>query len=258
MNADVYLARVIQKYQPKDHLPYLGELNQLKSLLMGWAGQWHVGVFDSGSMAKGTAISIASDVDYLVSLSSGCNDMNGGLKGIYESLYKQLSTSYSNVRKQNVSIRINLYGLEVDVTPAMKLGVLTSNHWIYVSKKDTRQQTNIRKHITDISTSGRLNEIKVMKIWREINKLDFPSIYLEYLITKRILILRPQGATGNNCFHILQELAKESGNPLFARIEDPANSSNILSDLLSVEEKNRIISTARKAVQQSYWEQIVW
>jgi hypothetical protein len=45
---------------------------------------------------------------------------------------------------------------------------------------------------------------------------------------------------GNNVWHALNELAKDNGNPLSARIVDPANSNNILSDLLNQTEKNKI------------------
>ncbi|MEK9132021.1 MAG: hypothetical protein AAB447_03870, partial [Patescibacteria group bacterium] len=163
----------------------------------------------------------------MVSLKSNCNQNNGGLKSIYDSLYDKLNGSYRNVRKQNVSVRINLNGLEVDVTPARKHTGLTNDHWVYLSKQNTRQQTNVQRHITDISRSGRTNEIKVLKIWRELNKLDFPSVYLEYLLVKNILAGRSIASDqlAPNCWHIFNELAKGAGNPLLARVFDPANSA---------------------------------
>jgi len=79
-----------------------------------------------------------------------------------------------------------------------------------LSKKDTRRQTNIQKHINDISNSGRTNEIKLLKIWRELNKLEFPSIYMEYLV---IEILsgksRGSGSLADNFMYVLSELAKD-------------------------------------------------
>jgi hypothetical protein len=228
-------------------------------MLQTWAGSCFIEIINSGSRAKGTAISLASDVDYLVSLTSNCNESSGGLKSIYDALYTRLST-YHNVRKQNVSVRINLGGLEVDVTPARKQAGNTNDHNLYVSKSDTWKKTNIQKHIADISQSGRTNEIKLIKIWRELNKLDFPSIYLEYLIVANILSYRSKdiNSLADNVWYILNELAKDNGNPLFARIIDPANSNNILSDLLSQAEINKIINAAKIASHQSNWNQIVW
>ena len=99
-----------------------------------------------------------------------------------------------------------------------------------------------------------------MKIWRELNHLDFSSIYLEYLIVKNILLNRPTDANslGDNVLYALNALVKTQDNPLFARIIDPANSANILSDLLSDTEKNKIINQAQTAIRQTNWTQIVW
>jgi len=257
---DMYLYQILQKYSARDLTNYSGLLSQLKSTLQTWASSCYVNILDSGSRAKGTAISLASDVDYLVSLTSGCNDNNGGLKGCYDSLFTKLNNTYSSVRKQNVSVRINLSGLEVDITPARKQNGNTNYHNLYLSKSGSWAQTNIQKHITDISQSGRTNEIKVLKIWRELHQIDFPSIYLEYLLVNNILLNRSKdiNSLGDNVWHAFNELAKTQGNPLSARIVDPANSANILSDLLTVAEKNTIINKAKIAIQQTNWNQIVW
>ncbi len=63
---------------------------------------------------------------------------------------------------------------------------------------------------------------------------------------------------GDNVWYALNELAKSTGNSLGARIVDPANSANIFSDLLTVAEKNKIISQAQTAIRQTNWNQIVW
>lgn len=255
-----YLQSILQKYQARNLTQYSSSISILKGVLQSWANTCYLDTLDSGSRAKGTAISIASDVDYLVSLSSGCNESNGGLESIYESLFSELSSKYSGVRKQNVSVRINLAGLMVDVTPARKQAGNTNDHWLYVSKLKTRKQTNIQKHINDISNSGRTNEIKILKIWRELNKLEFPSIYLEYLMVNVMLKNYPTGLDklGSNAWHVLTELAKYSDNPLDINLVDPANSGNILSDLLTQSEKNSVKNTAREAIKQSDWNQIVW
>jgi len=255
-----YLQQILSKYKARDLDSYSTSIAQLKNTLISWASSCYLKIIDSGSRAKGTAISLASDVDYLVSLTSDCNENSGGLKSIYESLYNELGNIYSNVRKQNVSIRITLGNLNVDVTPARKQSGYTNDHWLYVSKLDTRKQTNIEKHIEDILFSERTNEIKLIKVWRELNNLDFPSIYLEYLIKNNILKNYPTHISrlGENTFHILTEMGKQYDNPLNARIVDPANSNNILSDLLSQNEKEKIMNTAKTASQQTNWNQILW
>lgn len=260
MTVNMYLESIINKYSARSLNNSLLQIAMLKSGLKTWANGCFIEIKDSGSRAKGTAISLASDVDYLISLSTDCDTNNGGgLKGIYESLGSYLSENYSSVRKQNVSFRIKLTELEVDITPARKQSGNTNYHSIYLSKLDTWRQTNIQKHITDISGSGRLNEIKLLKIWRELNKLDFSSIYLEYL-TLSILSGKSKDSSklGDNFIFLLRELAKDTNNPLSSRIVDPANSNNILSDLLTATEKKAIISKAKISCEQQYWQDIVW
>lgn len=260
MDSNMYLQNILNKYAPRSLDGYTLNIILLKENLQKWASTCYISILNSGSRAKGTAISLASDVDYLISLSSDCDTNNGGgLKGIYESLGSYLSANYSSVRKQNVSFRIKLSDLEVDITPARKQSGNTNDHSIYLSKLGTWRQTNIQKHITDISGSGRLNEIKLLKIWRELNKLDFPSIYLEYL-TLSILSGKSKDSSklGDNFWYLLNELAKDTSNPFDSKIVDPANSNNILSDLLTANEKKSIISKAKISVGQQYWENIVW
>lgn len=258
-NINMYLLQILNKYQAKDLTSYLFQIALLKNTLQTWAGSCFVEIKDSGSRAKNTAISLASDVDYLISLTSNCNENNGGLKAIYDSLFDTLNKKYQNVRKQNVSVRINLNGLEVDITPGRKQPGSTNYHSLYVSKTNTWKQTNIQRHIIDISQSSRINEIKLIKIWRELNGLDFPSIYLEYLMTNIILLNRSTNINNlsDNVSHTLIELAKDSGNPLNSRIVDPANSANILSDLLNQTEKSKIINAAKIAI-QSNWSQVFY
>ena len=254
MNGQLYLQQIIHKYKPANLSPYYSELMDLHSKLKEWANECFLDIFESGSRAKGTAISLASDMDYVVSLTYNCE---GTLKNIYNFCFDWLSQYYT-VRKQNVSIRVMLDGLKVDITPARKQPGHTHNHTIFVSKRNSWKKTNIQIHIKDIQNSGRIKEIKLTKIWRELNRLDFPSIYLEYLLITSILKYRPLNDLENNFYYILLELSKERENPLFFRISDPANTNNILSDLLTQGEKMQIIKKAQASVSKQYWEEIVY
>lgn len=260
MTANDYLSAVLFKHGPKSVDAYQLQLALLRQQLRTWAGGCFVEIVSSGSRAKGTAIGLASDIDYLVSLTSDCNARAGGLEGIFDSLAEHLTRLYPNARIQNVSVRLNLDGLEVDVTPARKQPGLGTDHWLFVSKTRSRKQTNIHQHIRDVSRSGRISEIKLLKIWRERHQLELPSIYLEYLTIEHLLRGKSLSADrlSENLLHALSELARDQGNPLFARMVDPANSTNILSDLLTLREKQTIIDAAKSACQQSAWSNIVW
>ncbi|HDP0036419.1 TPA: nucleotidyltransferase [Legionella pneumophila] len=255
MNSDdLYLIGVLNKYHPRDLSVFAHEINNLKSILRRWANTCYIDIFDAGSRAKGTAISMASDVDYVISLTNSCNRDSGGLNTIYQSLYDTLKQSYQEIRKQNVSVRIHLNQgflqnnqLEIDVTPARKHTGNTNDHSIWISKRGTWQQTNIQKHINDVRNSGREFEIKLLKIWRELNQLDFPSIYLEYLVINHLLKYKPKGLDflASNFIYLISELANTDTYPLWnLTVIDPANSNNVLSNLLTIEEKGKIINAA--------------
>jgi len=70
----MYLQQILQKYQARDLTSHSSAISQLKTTLQTWASGCFIEIKGSGSRAKGTAISLASDVDYLVSLTSNCNE----------------------------------------------------------------------------------------------------------------------------------------------------------------------------------------
>ena len=274
----MYLHNMINKYAPRDLASYFGEIYNLKDTLMRWGhtNYKYIGTLDAGSRAKGTAIggsiAIASDVDYMVSFEKDIWKNSGGLEDAYNSLHECLKVKYGSVRKQNVSIRVTImpgFGippLEVDITPARKQAGNTNDHSLYVSKQNSWKQTNVKKHIDDILNSGRTNEIKLLKIWRGLNRLDFPSIYLEYL-TIDILSGKRRCESSyydyhdileQNFIYVLSELAKTDDNPLLKKKGDPAHSGNILSDLLTQEEKGRIYRQAGSAISKSSWSDIIY
>lgn len=121
-------------------------------------------------------------------------------------------------------------------------------------------QTNVHLHNRQISESGRISEIKLLKIWRERNQLEFPSIYLEYLLKDKILRDKNKSDTAlaANFNYTLKQLARENGNPLYCPVVDPSNSSNIFSDLISLQEKQKIIQQAKRSIDMRYWEHIVY
>jgi len=217
-------------------------------------------IFVSGSRSKQTAISIASDYDYFVSLSAGCNINQKGIEAISDALHEHLKKKYPyNIRRQNASTRIEISGLNIDITAGIKITGYQNYHWLYRSKDKSKKQTNVQIHINDISKSGRTNEIKLLKIWRELNQLEFDSIYLEYLLLNNILLYKSKDINNlsDNITIKLTELDKNKGNPLYSRVVDPANTTNILSDLLTQTEKTKIVSTAKIAI-QSNWNQVIY
>jgi hypothetical protein len=109
-------------------------------------------------------------------------------------------------------------------------------------------------HIDTVRNSGRQREIRAIKIWSHIRGLEWPSLYLE-LFTIQALRGRPSTALADNVAHALRTIATML---LSTRIEDPANSNNILSDDLTLQEKGRITAMAAQSAQAQNWGEVIW
>ena len=123
-------------------------------------------------------------------------------------------------------------------------GTCSGYHTLYRRKKDSWMQTNVAEHIGLVSGSGRTREIRALKIWRERNRLDFPSLYLELTVIAALSGTRTEALAGN----LRRVLEYLSQGFLVARVVDPANSNNVVSDDLSVEEKRMIAVAAGKTL----------
>jgi tRNA nucleotidyltransferase (CCA-adding enzyme) len=117
MNADQYLFSIMQREQVDTgpNSPALKVIETLRPALVPWAGQNLVGLFPSGSFAKGTANHSGTDIDVFVSLSSAVNET---LKQIYNKLHSRMTELGYAPKKQNVSVNIRVNGYSVDLVPA--------------------------------------------------------------------------------------------------------------------------------------------
>lgn len=217
-NVELPLTREIKKWAQLNRLP----LCQIKR---------------SGSRAKGTAISLSSDFDLFISLSSTTTPT---LQNVYNSLYNHFTAMGYNVRKQNVSIGVQFNGTKIDLVPAVRQSQFGNDHSLYISKKKSWTKTNIDTHISTVKSSARLYEIMALKIWRERHHLDFPSIYLE-LFTLKALHGKNIGDWAANFRYLLLYIYL---NIETSCIFDPANTSNRISDDLTLIEKKKIATQA--------------
>jgi len=224
---------------------------ELRPLIKRWAGNNLLGVRPSGSYAKATSIKAATDMDLFISLSSRTQET---LEEIYNKLYIALESQGYPAMKQNVSIAVTYKGLAIDLVPAKKQPGSTTDHSIYLNKCGRWIKTNVQKHISLIRNSGRLDEIRAIKIWRNLHQLKFPSFYLELTVLDA-LYNRPRFRLADNFFTVLDYLATELP---YARIEDPANSNNIVSDDLNLREKQTIAKMAESSLSERYWAKIIW
>ena len=217
MTGDQYLKSILLKYSVStgNDSPARNTGNKIYPVIKTWDGNALEKVLFSGSFAKGTAVRGGTDVDLFISLSS---TTNGTLEEIYNSLYNRLYNKGYNPRKQNVSIGIVLDGINVDLIPARKQDNVSNDHSLWKNRQKTWTKTNITKHINKIKNSGRIDEIKLTKIWRNKHNLDFPSIYLELFVLDALY-----GKNTNQLATNFLTVLKSIGNDLKNKtIVDPA------------------------------------
>ena len=254
MTSDDYILSTLSKYviDTSDGSPVITAAQAVYPILANWAGTQLEEVRFSGSHAKGTGVSGKTDTDLFISLKSNTTNT---LKDIYYSLNKRMLEKGYNTKLQNVSIRVNHNGIEIDLVPGVKHSNNSNDHWLYVKKSGReRTQTNIDKHINIVANSGRVNEIRALKIWAHNHGLDFPSIYLELTVIEALSGHR-NGYIADNVLYVLEYLRDEFVN---LTIIDPSNSANTISNDLTVDEKRIIANQARISKTHPYWKDVLW
>jgi len=193
----------------------------LRPLLRGWSYHKYLeSVTLAGSHAKGTDLK-DSDFDIFLRLSPGTP---GPLSAMQASLADHL---HGHVR--NVAVRILYEGRFIDLVPARRRDTCDV---LWQARFNTWLKTDIDKQIRYVRNSGLIDEILALKIWRRRHALRFPSFLMELAA----IHARPKDFRA-----LLHFLATDFPT---TRLLDPANSNNVVSDLLTEVEKLRISRTA--------------
>jgi Second Messenger Oligonucleotide or Dinucleotide Synthetase domain len=250
MSGDEYLQGVIHKYTV-DASGAENAANSIYRVIHTWANGYLTEAKFSGSLAKGTAISLGTDADLFLSLSSVTP---GTLSEIYNSLHKAVTNAGYTARKQNVSIGVSIGKYKIDLVPGRRQSQYGDYHSLYKNKTNSWTQTNIDTHISAVRNSNRLDEIKLTKIWRELHGLNFPSFYLELVVIDCLKGYR-YGQLALNFSKVLSFLSSELQN---RRYLDPANTNNIISDDLSDDEKHLVAIQALVSINKQSWQEVVW
>jgi hypothetical protein len=248
--SDQYLISVLNKYVV-DFSKVSPQINALVPVFQRWGNKYLLESIYSGSIAKGTCISLCADADIFLSLSSTTQETLGQ---IYETLHNAVVSAGFQARKQNVSIGVFTGGVKIDLVPGKRQGEQGYDHSLFKNKGGTWTKTNVKKHVSLVSTSNRQNEIRLAKIWREHNGLDFPSFYLELAMID-FLKGSKEASLANRFWAFLGFL---SGSFMLKKYLDPANSNNVISDDLSLSDRLKIKQAADIARKKKTWREIVW
>ncbi|MDR7270676.1 hypothetical protein J2X20_003334 [Pelomonas saccharophila] len=250
MTADQYLRNVLAQHQVNAASARSVAGEQIVPIVQQWAGQYLNSIDLSGSIAKGTANAGANDMDLFVAMSSATP---GTLRDIYESLHA-LAAKHWGARRQNVSIGVQVGGYHFDLVP----GRMQPGHqnWfsLWRNKAETWTQTNITLQIQTVAQSGRTEEIRVLKRWRTLAGLDFPSFILELAVLEALNGRR----LGDLAVNVSAALEWLRDNMRTVRLVDPANTNNVVTDDLTAAERAAIATAAGVARAQPNYTNFVW
>jgi hypothetical protein len=250
MTPDEYVSQILTKHTVTATAEiYYGMLDPY---LRQWAGTYLSRTFISDAYAKGTAIKSSSDIDIFISFKSNYPNLNG----MYESLYQYALNQGWSPRKQNVSIRIQYAGAKIDLVPGRIQEGYLNWHSLYRSKQMTWTQSNIDLQIATVKNSSRTKEIRAIKIWRNLHNLEFPSFYLELSVIEGFKY--QSTAISLLAENVLKALTYISQSITVARILDPGNTNNVISDDLSVSQKAALSLAAENSLRESNWDRIIW
>ncbi|MEK6583670.1 MAG: hypothetical protein AABY66_02335, partial [Nitrospirota bacterium] len=201
----------------------------------------------AGSKAKGTMIKENYDLDMVCYFLS---DEGRTLKELYEYVKGILSAKYIvepkasalRIKAQSNGSKIDYH---IDVVPGKFIDETQKDVFLYVSTAEKeRLKTNIKKHIVYISESNYKDVIKIVKLWRTRNNLRIKTFVLEILVVetlndeKGLSLSEATICVLNNIYENIRSL----------KLVDPANSNNVLSDILSPSDKTLFSNKAKEAL----------
>jgi len=225
-------------------------MTALSDLIKPWAGHYLMGTSATGSYAKGTRIRGSTDLDILVQLGPRTHPTP---ERIHKTLFALLKHRGLVPRSRNVSIAIQYQGLLVDLIPARQEWGSGDRVALFETERNQVTVTNIGEHVRLIRESGRIEDIKALKIWRDLRGLRFPSFYLE-LVVLDALRHRAHNQPGANLLGTLECLRDRFvGTPF----RDPANFENRISAELSEHEQLALAAAARESLEEGSWDRIV-
>lgn len=201
----------------------------------------------TGSIVKGTSIH-GSDVDIQLCFKKDFGSIASVYDTISDYIFDELKIKeIKEIREQKHSIGIGIQ-LEnevkrIDIIPTRLIENGKNDVQLFVNKiglfeKPTYKKTNHEKQMLSLKLNYREQRIvRLLKIWKVENNLKIKSIFLEWLAKKSFDSKPITNKIEKDLTNVIYFIAR---NIEFIRIVDTANSNNIISNTLTLEEKSSI------------------
>lgn len=205
-----------------------------------------------GSFGKRTMIRESFDLDLVVYFPQ-TNQFT--VRDFYEGVEQRLKTQRYVTTRHNVAVRLPYEGgFHVDVVPGRSMDIDFKYANLYSTERDTTKQTSIKIHIDHVRAGGHQDVIKLMKLWRLRHRVPIGSFVLELAIGQALYNSRA-ASLEDRVLKVLDYLRDSYGS---ARLVDPANTNNVVSEDISQADKTAVQAAARSSRAQTTWSAIIW
>ncbi len=210
-----------------------------------------LGAFDTtpeikyaGSREKGTMIRDRYDLDIVCYFP---HTDQRSLKEIREDLSRRLSEKYFMEDKASSERILDLKGatapgdFHIDVVPGRFIEGSKDVFLHVASGEKERMQTNLRTHIDHIVNSGCVPMIRLAKLWAHRNNIQIKTFVLELFVVEVLSGSRNKGNLKAGFLEVLEAFRDSFES---TQLVDPANSNNIVSQLVPREDKAAVAAAA--------------
>ncbi len=208
-------------------------------------------IYYGGSYGKKSMIREAFDLDIVF---YHPHDSATTVKEIRTALLQCFRRWNWPVIEKDVALRIQREGWQfhVDFVPGRAQDNTFHMATLYRSRTGTTIQTSVKAHIDAVAS--RRDLVRLMKLWSLRHNLHIKTFVLEQATMA--------GAEGTSLTDLGEQvwatLAWLRDNMEMARLLDPANTNNVVSDLATAAEKRAIAAKAKWCREQKNWKSIVW
>lgn len=257
MDAEKYLEEVLKSQTLGDDSEEVkamqSERSKVETLLNARFKEGKPTIRYAGSYKKGTMILDNYDLDITCYFSSDDNTGEENLKEIYDNVSGALEEKYF-IEKKKSSIRLKKkqsdnstpLDFHIDVVPGRFTDESKGDVFLFQANGEKeRLKTNLDKHIDHIKGSGVIDEIKLIKFWKQRNGLNVKTFILELLVVEVLKGRSSKGLEAN-----LKKLWTAFRDEIDEiKIEDPANpSGNDLSEMFDASVKTALTLVASKTI----------
>lgn len=203
----------------------------------------------AGSREKGTLIADKYDLDIVCYFPS--NDTRS-LKEIRQDVSAHLAKRYATEPKASAERILDLRGVSaptdyhIDVVPGrfIEQSKDVFLHVAYGEKE--RMQTNLKVHIDHIVNSGCVPVIRLAKLWALRNNISIKTFVLELFVVRTLSGSQSKSNLSKSFRQVLEALRDDFGR---VQLVDPANTNNIVSQLIEPSTKAIVSSAASSALE---------